>query len=79
MPIERLDECPTRMATLQDITCDSDGKITNYVNSANLTSYLPLHPVKDGEHYYIGVFLVGAYQEFWATCTTCSAIPMPYT
>ena len=63
MPIERLDECPTRMATLQDITCDSDGKITNYVNSANLTSYLPLHPVKDGEHYYIGVFLVGAYQE----------------
>ena len=63
MPIERLDERPTRMATLQDITCDSDGKITNYVNSANLTNYLPLHPIRKGEHYYIGVFLVGAYQE----------------
>ena len=63
MPIERLDERPTRMATLQDITCDSDGKITNYVNSANLTNYLPLHPICKGEHYYIGVFLVGAYQE----------------
>ena len=63
MPIERLDERPTRMATLQDITCDSDGKISNYVNSANLTNYLPLHPIRKGEHYYIGVFLVGAYQE----------------
>ena len=63
MPIERLDERPTRMATLQDITCDSDGKITNYVNSANLTNYLPMHPIRKGEHYYIGVFLVGAYQE----------------
>ncbi len=63
MPIERLDERPTRMATLQDITCDSDGKITNYVSSANLTNYLPLHPIRKGEHYYIGVFLVGAYQE----------------
>lgn len=63
MPIQRLDERPTRNATLQDITCDSDGKITNYVNSANLTNYLPLHPIRKGEHYYIGVFLVGAYQE----------------
>lgn len=63
MPIQRLNERPTRNATLQDITCDSDGKITNYVNSANLTNYLPLHPIRKGEHYYIGVFLVGAYQE----------------
>ncbi|MCQ2247321.1 MAG: biosynthetic arginine decarboxylase [Bacteroidaceae bacterium] len=63
MPISRLDEKPSRSATLQDITCDSDGKISAYVNYNQQTSYLPLHAVKPGEHYYIGVFLVGAYQE----------------
>jgi len=63
MPIARLNEKPTRSATLQDITCDSDGKITAYINYNQQTSYLPLHPIEDGEHYYIGVFLVGAYQE----------------
>ena len=63
MPLQRLEEKPTRSATLQDITCDSDGKITAYVNYNQQTSYLPLHPFKEGEHYYIGVFLVGAYQE----------------
>ena len=63
MPIQRLDEKPDRPATLQDITCDSDGKITSYVNSMQQTSYLPLHAVQPGERYYIGVFLVGAYQE----------------
>ena len=63
MPISRLNECPTRSAQLQDITCDSDGKITAYVNGGQQTSYIPLHPIKQGEHYYIGVFLVGAYQE----------------
>ena len=63
MPIARLDEKPTRSATLQDITCDSDGKISTYVNYNQQTSYLPLHAIREGEHYYIGVFLVGAYQE----------------
>jgi arginine decarboxylase len=63
MPIQRLDEQPTRSAQIQDITCDSDGKVATYVNGGQQTSYLPLHPVKHGEHYYIGVFLVGAYQE----------------
>ena len=63
MPIERLEEKPTRSATLHDITCDSDGKVAAFVNGTQQTSYLPLHPVKPGEHYYIGVFLVGAYQE----------------
>ncbi|MBQ5373075.1 MAG: biosynthetic arginine decarboxylase, partial [Bacteroidaceae bacterium] len=63
MPISRLSERPDRSATLQDITCDSDGKITAYVNGGQQTSYLPLHKVEAGEHYYIGVFLVGAYQE----------------
>ncbi|MCQ2212383.1 MAG: biosynthetic arginine decarboxylase [Bacteroidaceae bacterium] len=63
MPISRLNEEPTRSAQLQDITCDSDGKITAYVNGGQQTSYLPLHPLKVDEHYYVGVFLVGAYQE----------------
>lgn len=63
MPIQRLDEKPTRSATLQDITCDSDGKISAYVNYNQQTSYLPLHAINYSEHYYIGVFLVGAYQE----------------
>lgn len=63
MPIARLDERPTRSATLQDITCDSDGKVTAYINSGHQTGYLPLHPIRKGERYYIGVFLVGAYQE----------------
>ena len=63
MPIERLNEKPTVSATLQDITCDSDGKISAYVNYNQQTSYIPLHTFHEGEHYYIGVFLVGAYQE----------------
>ncbi len=63
MPIARLDEKPNRNATLQDITCDSDGKVSAYINLGQQTSYLPLHSLRKNEHYYIGVFLVGAYQE----------------
>lgn len=64
MPISRLDEKPTRTATLQDITCDSDGKIANFItNHGTSSSSLPVHPLKSGEPYYLGVFLVGAYQE----------------
>ncbi|MCR4922324.1 MAG: biosynthetic arginine decarboxylase [Bacteroidaceae bacterium] len=63
MPIDRLNEQPTRSAMLQDITCDSDGKISAYVNGGQQTSYIPLHPIRSDEHYYVGVFLVGAYQE----------------
>ncbi len=63
MPLARLKEQPTRSATIQDITCDSDGKVSAYVNGGQQTSYLPLHTVNEDEHYYIGVFLVGAYQE----------------
>lgn len=63
MPIQRLNERPTRTATLQDITCDSDGKITNFVTDKNVSHILPVHSIQDGEHYYLGVFLVGAYQE----------------
>ena len=63
MPIHRLNEKPDHNATLQDITCDSDGKIETFVQYGRQTTYLPLHGLKPGEPYYIGVFLVGAYQE----------------
>ena len=63
VPIQRLDEKPTRNATIQDITCDSDGKIANFVTSNYNSHTLPVHPLKKGEPYYLGVFLVGAYQE----------------
>jgi arginine decarboxylase len=63
MPIHRLDEKPNKTATLQDITCDSDGKISNFISTKNLSHYLPIHEFNPKESYYIGVFLVGAYQE----------------
>jgi len=63
VPISRLDEKPGRTATLQDITCDSDGKIDNFINMKNYTYHLPMHTLNKREPYYIGVFLVGAYQE----------------
>ncbi|HPD96102.1 MAG: biosynthetic arginine decarboxylase [Bacteroidales bacterium] len=63
MPIQRLNEKPDRSATLQDITCDSDGKIDNFISTKNISYYLPVHSIKSNESYYIGVFLVGAYQE----------------
>ena len=63
MPISRLDERPDRTATIQDITCDSDGKINNFISSHGFSNALPIHPIKNGESYYLGVFLVGAYQE----------------
>ena len=63
MPIHRLDEKPTRDAIIADITCDCDGKIDNFSLTEGYTKTLPLHPMKDNEEYYLGVFLVGAYQE----------------
>ncbi|MBO4593729.1 MAG: biosynthetic arginine decarboxylase [Bacteroidaceae bacterium] len=63
MPIHRLNERPDRNVTLQDITCDSDGKIETFVFNGRQNTYLPLHALKQNEPYYIGVFLVGAYQE----------------
>ncbi len=63
MPIGRLDERPARTATIQDITCDSDGKIANFITNHGISPSLPVHMVKKGEPYYLGVFLVGAYQE----------------
>ena len=63
MPISRLDEKPTRTATIQDVTCDSDGKINYFISNHGISNSLPIHPLKFNESYYLGVFLVGAYQE----------------
>ncbi len=62
MPIHRLNTAPTHHAVLGDITCDSDGKIDQFIDRRDVKRTLPLHTV-NGEPYYLGVFLVGAYQE----------------
>lgn len=62
MPVHRLNEEPVRRAILADITCDSDGKIENFIGRRDVKNVLELHPL-NGEDYYIGIFLVGAYQE----------------
>lgn len=63
MPISRLNEQPTKSATIQDITCDSDGKIDNFISTRNFSYHLPVHELNSKSPYYFGVFLVGAYQE----------------
>ncbi len=63
LPIHRLDEEPTRTAFIADITCDSDGKIDHFSDPSGQSRTLPLHEVSKGEDYFLGVFLVGAYQE----------------
>jgi arginine decarboxylase len=63
MPIHRLDEEPDRNATLVDITCDSDGKVSKFVDLQDVKETLPLHRWKPGHPYYIGFFLAGAYQD----------------
>lgn len=63
MPLHRLQECPDRRVTLQDLTCDSDGTVATYVENGRLESTLSLHSLKKGEPYLLGIFMVGAYQE----------------
>jgi arginine decarboxylase len=62
MPIHRLDERPTQYAILGDITCDSDGKVDQFIDRRDVKRTLPLHPFT-GQDYYLGAFLLGAYQE----------------
>jgi arginine decarboxylase len=62
MPLDRLDERPTRRAVLVDLTCDSDGKVAHYISALDDSKHLPLHAL-NGQPYYIGIFLVGAYQD----------------
>jgi arginine decarboxylase len=63
VPLQRLDEPPTREAVLADITCDSDGQLSRFVAGDGYRGTLPVHALDDREPYYLGVFLVGAYQE----------------
>lgn len=63
MPIHRLDEQPMRRGVLEDITCDSDGRVDQYVEGMGLESTMALHPLHNGEPYLLGMFLIGAYQE----------------
>ena len=63
IPLHRLDEAPTRRGVIEDITCDSDGRIDFYVDSEGVESSLPLHPLRPNEPYLLGMFLIGAYQE----------------
>ncbi len=63
MPIHRLNEVPTRRAVIQDLTCDSDGRIDCYIDGQNLENTLPIHEITPEKPYLIGFFMVGAYQE----------------
>lgn len=63
MPIHRLGEFPERQGILSDLTCDSDGRISHFIDPQGLKTTLELHTLKEGEEYYLGTFLVGAYQE----------------
>ncbi|MFO1430853.1 MAG: biosynthetic arginine decarboxylase [Candidatus Competibacteraceae bacterium] len=63
LPLQRLQEPPSSRAILQDLTCDSDGRIEYYVDSQGIETTLPLPPYREGEPYLLGIFLVGAYQE----------------
>jgi arginine decarboxylase len=63
MPIHRLEEQPNRRAVIQDLTCDSDGRIDQYVNGQNIEHTLPIHTINNQQPYLIGFFMVGAYQE----------------
>ncbi|MCO5143313.1 MAG: biosynthetic arginine decarboxylase [Oligoflexia bacterium] len=63
MPIHRLNEEPTRRATLVDLTCDSDGKIDRFIDVKDVKHALEVHPLESGQEYYLGIFMLGAYQE----------------
>ncbi|MGZ4970956.1 MAG: biosynthetic arginine decarboxylase [Methylobacter sp.] len=63
MPIHRLNEQPTHRAVIQDLTCDSDGRIDQYIDGQNIEKTLPVHEIDSKQPYLIGFFMVGAYQE----------------
>ena len=65
-PLTRLNERPQRDATLVDITCDSDGKIESFIDLRDVKRALPVHELRSGEPYYLGIFLTGAYQDVLA-------------
>ena len=62
-PLHRLDECPDVDVTLVDITCDSEGKVSSFTDVEDMRQTIRLHPLKSNKPYYLGIFLVGAYQD----------------
>jgi len=63
MPVHRLNERPSMQGMLCDITCDSDGKINRFADISDVRKTLPLHPLINGDPYFIGIFMTGAYQD----------------
>ncbi|BDX08663.1 biosynthetic arginine decarboxylase [Planctobacterium marinum] len=63
VPITRMNEKPTITCSIADITCDSDGKIDNFIGEDGISPTIKMHPLKPNEHYYVGLFLTGAYQD----------------
>ena len=63
MPVHHLQRAPDRNGTLVDITCDSDGKVNKFIDLQDVKETLPLHRIRPGEPYYLGFFLMGAYQD----------------
>jgi len=63
VPVHRLQEPPTREATIVDITCDSDGKVDRFIDLVDVRETLSLHPLIPNQPYYIGMFLLGGYQD----------------
>jgi len=63
LPLQRLNQRPTRRGRIMDLTCDSDGSLQHYVDHQSIESTLPIHDIEPGEEYLIGFFMVGAYQE----------------
>lgn len=63
IPVSNLDKKPEVLCTIADITCDSDGKISQFIGNNHNSSLLPIHPLPLGEDYYVGLFLTGAYQD----------------
>lgn len=71
MPIHKLNEKPTELCTLVDITCDSDGKIDNFLSADGPTNTVPMHKLVKDEDYYIGLFMTGAYQDIMGDNHNC--------
>ena len=63
VPISRLDEQPEVRCSIADITCDSDGKLSKYIEGTDISDNIPMHTLHKGEDYHVGMFLTGAYQD----------------
>ncbi len=71
VPLHKLNEKPTELCTLVDITCDSDGKIDTFLSADGPTNTMPLHKLNTGDDYYIGLFMTGAYQDIMGDNHNC--------